>query len=516
MDAFIVNCKPDSWDFCNKNSVFGIKDAGSLPPITKGDLILFRISGLNYGLKALWYFEYAKKVANHKDFSLSDDNYSWILNCKKLLTLKKRFSEEFQTSSKKSSKITDLYAGGIQRTVVAVKKPQLRDYIFHILKEYESELDGNTTYLGEEANVKDLLQKFLAQIVEAAPFPEGEGNEIIEPVSGKKEKSDKQHSKQQEKSDKPKIEKEVKSDNHISEWSEKSDIPELKQQENSDKPKIKEEIKFDNHISDRTEKSDKPDTKKQENSDKPKIEEEVKLDNQISEQTEKSDIKQQERSYKPEIEEEVKLGNQVSEQIEKSDKADIKQQEKSGKPVIEEEVKFDNRISEQTERPDKPELELEQEADETIFEQEEDIDESILEPQEDIVESENKIPAEISELQLNEQVGERINLPILNYAPLNEKGVILLFGYYMQKLGISHVEEIKAGFPDVIAIRSVGNGKYQRIRIAFEFKSSFFTKKGHYINECDLIICWKHDWKNCPIEVIELSKVLFDLEAPDR
>ena len=508
MDAFIVNCKPDSWDFCNKNSVFGIKDAGSLPPITKGDLILFRISGLNYGLKALWYFEYAKKVANHKDFSLSDDNYSWILNCKKLLTLKKRFSEEFQTSSKKSSKITDLYAGGIQRTVVAVKKPQLRDYIFHILKEYESELDGNTTYLGEEANVKDLLQKFLAQIVEAAPFPEGEGNEIIEPVSGKKEKSDKQHSKQQEKSDKPKIEKEVKSDNqiskeemksdnHISEWSEKSDIPELKQQEKSDKPKIKEEIKFDNHISDRTEKLDKPDTKKQENSDKPKMEEEVKLDNQISEQTEKSD------------------------------KADIKQQEKSGKPVIEEEVKFDNRISEQTERPDKPELELEQEADETIFEQEEDIDESILEqeedidesilePQEDFVESENKIPAEISELQLNEQVGERINLPILNYAPLNEKGVILLFGYYMQKLGISHVEEIKAGFPDVIAIRSVGNGKYQRIRIAFEFKSSFFTKKGHYINECDLIICWKHDWKNCPIEVIELSKVLFDLETPDR
>lgn len=50
-------------------------------------------------------------------------------------------------------------------------------------------------------------------------------------------------------------------------------------------------------------------------------------------------------------------------------------------------------------------------------------------------------------------VGERIDLPALNYAPLNEMGVILLFGYYMQDLGFSHVEEIRANFPDAIAMQ---------------------------------------------------------------
>src|SRR5262245_36286199 len=40
-------------------------------------------------------------------------------------------------------------------------------------------------------------------------------------------------------------------------------------------------------------------------------------------------------------------------------------------------------------------------------------------------------------------VGARIDLPILNYAPLNEMGVIILFGYYMKDLGFSHLEEIR-------------------------------------------------------------------------
>ncbi len=93
---------------------------------------------------------------------------------------------------------------------------------------------------------------------------------------------------------------------------------------------------------------------------------------------------------------------------------------------------------------------------------------------------------------------------------MNERGVILLFGHYLQDLGISHIEEIREGFPDAIAVRSIGNGKYQRVRIEFEYKSSSFLKDGHDKNECDLIVCWKHDWDSCPIEVIELSTVLFD------
>ncbi|MFC1981399.1 hypothetical protein ACFLVN_04050 [Chloroflexota bacterium] len=110
-------------------------------------------------------------------------------------------------------------------------------------------------------------------------------------------------------------------------------------------------------------------------------------------------------------------------------------------------------------------------------------------------------------------VGERIDLPILNYAPLNEKGVILLFGYYLQDLGVSHVEEIKSGFPDAIAMQSIGNGRYKRIRIEFEFRSSSFLRHGHSTDECDLIVCWIHDWPECPLDVIELSTSLFENSA---
>jgi hypothetical protein len=27
------------------------------------------------------------------------------------------------------------------------------------------------------------------------------------------------------------------------------------------------------------------------------------------------------------------------------------------------------------------------------------------------------------------------------------------------------------------------------------------------VNGCDMIICWKHNWPECPLEVVELSKL---------
>ena len=502
MDAFILNCKPGNWAICDKHTIFGIKETNGLPPISKGDLILLRISGPNYGLKALWYFDYAKKVVNRKNIELSDDNYAWILNCKKILTLKERFSEEFQTSSKKSSKITDLYAGGIQRTAVAVKKPQLRDYIFHILKEFKNELNDNINYLGEEINVNELLKKILTQIIAEAPFPESEENENIESILKRIEESDKPVSKPQEKPDKPKMEEREKSDKQIPVQKEKLEQPVSKLQQKSGKPEIEEKAGSDKQISVQKETLEQPVSKSQENSTKPKIEEIVESDQQISEQKEKSEqpvSELHEKSDKPETEEKAESDKQISEQKGKPDKSEIEFEEILDESVLEEEEEIDDSI-----------LELHEDFDESVSELEKDFDESVLEIHEDFNKPASNVPTKISKQQLYEQVGERINLPILNYAPLNEKGILLLFGHYMQKLGISHVEEIKEGFPDAIAIRSIGNGKYQRVRIGFEFRSSSFLEKGHDLNECDLIVCWNHDWNNCPIEVIELRKVLFD------
>lgn len=107
-------------------------------------------------------------------------------------------------------------------------------------------------------------------------------------------------------------------------------------------------------------------------------------------------------------------------------------------------------------------------------------------------------------------VGDLINFRGLVYAPLNENGVIYLFGKVTEDLHM-YVEEIKPGFPDCIARRFTGKG-WERIRVEFEFKSSSFKAHDHDPKECDMVICWEHDWKDCPIEVIELHSAIQDMQ----
>jgi hypothetical protein len=28
------------------------------------------------------------------------------------------------------------------------------------------------------------------------------------------------------------------------------------------------------------------------------------------------------------------------------------------------------------------------------------------------------------------------------------------------------------------------------------------------VNDCDMIVCWEHNWPECPLEVIELKTVM--------
>ncbi|MBD3351570.1 MAG: hypothetical protein GF364_08790 [Candidatus Lokiarchaeota archaeon] len=55
--------------------------------------------------------------------------------------------------------------------------------------------------------------------------------------------------------------------------------------------------------------------------------------------------------------------------------------------------------------------------------------------------------------------------------------------------------------------------RWQRVRIEFEYVSSNFQQHGHDPHQCDLIVCWEHDWKDCPLEVLELRTVINDLEG---
>jgi hypothetical protein len=107
-------------------------------------------------------------------------------------------------------------------------------------------------------------------------------------------------------------------------------------------------------------------------------------------------------------------------------------------------------------------------------------------------------------------VGDLVNFRGLVYAPMNEAGVIFLFGKVAADLNM-YVEEIKPGFPDCIARRFTGKG-WERVRVEFEFCSSSFRQHGHDPRECDVIVCWEHDWPTCPIEVIELRERTREME----
>ena len=109
--------------------------------------------------------------------------------------------------------------------------------------------------------------------------------------------------------------------------------------------------------------------------------------------------------------------------------------------------------------------------------------------------------------------GSFLNFRGLQHAPINEQGVIFLFGMVCLELGFI-VEAVQSGFPDCEAKRRIDSKRdyWERVRIEFEYSSSNFREHGHNPTKCDLIVCWEHDWKDCPIEVIELKKVLPELE----
>jgi hypothetical protein len=106
-------------------------------------------------------------------------------------------------------------------------------------------------------------------------------------------------------------------------------------------------------------------------------------------------------------------------------------------------------------------------------------------------------------------VGDLINFRGLVYSPTNENGVIFLFGKVMEDQNM-YIEEIKPGFPDCIGRRFTGRG-WERVYIEFEYKSSNFDLHKHDPKDCDIIVCWEHDWVQCPLEVIELSEIIKSL-----
>ena len=97
----------------------------------------------------------------------------------------------------------------------------------------------------------------------------------------------------------------------------------------------------------------------------------------------------------------------------------------------------------------------------------------------------------------------------LGNEPTSELCVVYLFGMLAQKLGFV-VMRIQREFPDCIAWREVEPGRWQQVNVEFELESRNFAEHGHDPKGCDLIVCWVHNWQECPpdLEVIELRAVM--------
>ena len=95
----------------------------------------------------------------------------------------------------------------------------------------------------------------------------------------------------------------------------------------------------------------------------------------------------------------------------------------------------------------------------------------------------------------------------LVFAPTNEAGVLYLFGAMSERLGFLMLL-VQAGFPDCEAMRVAGENRLQRLKIEIEYQSRNFLKHMHDLKGCDMIVCWEHNWPECPLEVLELKTVL--------
>jgi hypothetical protein len=95
----------------------------------------------------------------------------------------------------------------------------------------------------------------------------------------------------------------------------------------------------------------------------------------------------------------------------------------------------------------------------------------------------------------------------LVFAPTNEAGVLYLFGAMSERLGFL-VLLVQTAFPDCEAMRVVAENRLQPVKIEVEYQSRNFLKHMHDLKGCDMIVCWEHNWPECPLEVLELKSLV--------
>jgi hypothetical protein len=103
-------------------------------------------------------------------------------------------------------------------------------------------------------------------------------------------------------------------------------------------------------------------------------------------------------------------------------------------------------------------------------------------------------------------LGDLINIRGFVYAPVNETGVIALLAAMVEDLRLQ-VEEVRPHAPHYI-VRRQTRRVWERVAVACAYKSSELQAQAWALEGSHLIVCWEHDWPDCPLDVIELPTVI--------
>jgi len=96
----------------------------------------------------------------------------------------------------------------------------------------------------------------------------------------------------------------------------------------------------------------------------------------------------------------------------------------------------------------------------------------------------------------------------LTEASICENSVIFLFGRIFRFLNF---DDVMIGHEKASDLKldawAWDDAENRETVIEFEARSGNFLKDKHDPNKCDLIVCWEHNWEDCPsnIDLLELK-----------
>lgn len=168
-EVFVFNFTPETWGDLRdidpaRLGKFDTYKKPSKNTLKKGDIVLVRLTGGSYGVRAVWYFDRLLNLDETDEEGQlfeprSKGPYQWRFLCRPVAVLPRPFSEQFDVRGTHSRKIPDHPKGALQHSITHLKSSKAIAYLSHILMEFEADLDRTFDYMGETKSVDVFLRE---------------------------------------------------------------------------------------------------------------------------------------------------------------------------------------------------------------------------------------------------------------------------------------------------------------------------------------------------------------------